>query len=125
MSDQHRAPSCQCKCAHQTQTDAEKQFNTSSLYHVPDGYTPWSIRNDYPSTTPAHDPTPLFGPDPITQSEKYLEAVKTYCLEGMVENDFVPQKNKVNLIDHLLFELSLHLSSALEETMVPRAMDAL
>ncbi|KIJ97424.1 hypothetical protein K443DRAFT_681521 [Laccaria amethystina LaAM-08-1] len=94
MSDQHRAPSCQCKCAHQTQTDAEKQFNTSSLYHVPDGYTPWSIRNDYPSTTPAHDPTPLFGPDPITQSEKYLEAVKTYCLEGMVENDFVPQKNK-------------------------------
>lgn len=105
------------------QSEAEKQFNTSSLYRVPDGYTPWSIRNDYPLDAPPSDATWL-NVDPINDSETYMGILKDYCLLGMPENDFVPQNNKVNLIDHFLFELSSHLSSALEKGLVSRPMDA-
>lgn len=109
---------------YRNQSEAEKQFNTSSLYRVPDGYTPWLIRNDYPSDVPPSDATWL-NVDPITDSESYMGIIKDYCLLGMPESDFVPQDNDVNLIDHFLFELSSHLSSALEKGLVSRPLDAL
>lgn len=118
---QQRGPSvCLCR----GQSEAEKQFNTSSLYHVPDGYTQWLIRNDYPPDAPPSDATWL-NVDPINDSESYMGVIKDYCLLGMPESDFVPQNNNVNLIDHFLFELSSHLSSALEKELVSRPVDAL
>ena len=106
------------------QSEAEKQFNTSSLYRVPDGYTPWLIRNDYPLDPPPSDAT-WHDVDPITDSESYMGIIKDYCLKGMRESDFVPQNNDVSLINHFFFELSSHLSSALEKGLVSRPVDAL
>lgn len=79
-------------------TIAEEQFHTSSLHNVPKGYTAWSIRNDYPPRIipPLPPNAPWLTVDPTQQPKMYLELVKEYCFEGMINNDFVPQDNKVN-----------------------------
>ena len=91
-------------------TPADAQFHTSSIYPVPQGFEAWKIRNDYPSRgprtqggvitvpgqlPPGDDPTPWLDVDFTTDPIRYLELVKEYFLEGMIEADFVPQKNTV------------------------------
>jgi hypothetical protein len=93
-------------------TAAEVQFHTSSIYTLPQGYTAWVIRNDYPSpfvgaqgggviTTPGQvpgqEPSLWLGVDFKTEPIKYLNLVKEYFLEGMFKADFVPQNNTVCL----------------------------
>jgi hypothetical protein len=112
------------KFAMSYQTPAQKQFHTSSIYPYPEGYTPFKIRNDYP-LTPKRDHYPWLQFDPKKQSGDYLNAVKEYVFEGMIDNEFDPRKNTVNLIDYLFFESSSHTSYILEERLVPRLMDAL
>ncbi|KAM5348282.1 hypothetical protein ACJ41O_008106 [Fusarium nematophilum] len=100
---------------------AKVQFHTSSIHPCPPGYTPWEIRNDYPtseilkSRTKSSDaaagfPTPPapglpgdyegkdapwlkidFRKDP----EKYAETIRLYCFDGMVDAGFKPQENLV------------------------------
>ncbi|KAF8974266.1 hypothetical protein BDZ97DRAFT_1690029 [Flammula alnicola] len=86
-------------------TPAELQFNTSSIYTVPPGYIAWQIRNDYPPPKPRDAELAPEGPpagtpdapwldiDPIKNSSYYMEIIKQYCFDGMVNNDFIPQKN--------------------------------
>jgi len=79
---------------------AAQQFNTSSLFAVPDGYKPWKISNDYPKRPNPPEPmsssnAPWLSIDPTTHAGDYMAAVKKYCLEGMLESDFVVQNNKV------------------------------
>lgn len=106
------------------QTPAQKQFHTSSIYPYPEGYTPFKIRNDYPLVAEV-DHYPWLQFDPTKQSKAYLNAVKEYVFKGMIDNEFDPWKNKVNLINHLVFESSSHLPSTSGEKLVPRPMDAL
>ena len=108
-----------------SKTPAQIQFDTSSVYRYPDsGYTLWKICNDYPSTA-EHDDYPWLQYDPMKDSEKYLNTIKEYCFEGMINNDFDPWKNKVTLIDYLFFKLSSYVSSALVQKLVQHPMDAL
>jgi len=92
---------------------AEQEFHTSSNYVAPKGYIPWVIANDYPilpqaassayggpvtdpgRLPPGSDPTPWLQVDFKTEPLKYINLVKEYFLEGNIEADFVPQKNKV------------------------------
>jgi len=87
-------------------TDAEAQFHKSSIYQLPDGYTAWVIRNDYPAPfspadrgggimpeIPGADPNPWLEVDFKTQPIKYIELLKEYFMEGQIESDFTPQKN--------------------------------
>lgn len=98
-----------------TPSDANAQFNTSSIYGRPTGYTGalWQIRNDYPTVSQAASLPPLPGQpgtplptEPIefspwmavnfeTQPALYAEVVKAYCFEGNVSTDFVVQNNTV------------------------------
>ncbi|KAG8916776.1 hypothetical protein FRC00_014405, partial [Tulasnella sp. 408] len=91
--------------------DAEAQFNTSSQYPVPQGWSGpvWKIKNDYPqpftaSAASGYDGLPL--PDvpveaPWTQIDftqnplEYAMLVKEYCWEGNRPVDFVVQENTV------------------------------
>lgn len=94
------------------------QFNTSSMYIVPQGYTAWQIRNDYPlpkpkDLTPGGPPpgvpdAPWLNEDPIANPARYLEIAKEYCLEGMIPVDFVPQKNKVRVLYHVGKNVLMH-----------------
>jgi hypothetical protein len=84
-------------------TQAEQQFHTSSVYDVLNGYTAWSIRTDYPSPdstrqqlTPGPD-APWLTVNPFKDPQGYLEIVKEYCFDGMVNNDFIPQDNTMSL----------------------------
>ena len=82
-------------------TPAEAQFNTSSAYPLPTGFEAWKIRNDYPAPKPkdlsgkAPPDTPWLAIDPTKNPEHYLNIIREYCFEGMIGNDFIPQKNKV------------------------------
>ena len=103
---------------------AEAEFNTSSLYSPPKGYTGelFSIKNDYPTYVPSkdasvsakgsndwptlpapgeRDPLPDYYPwlgkqykDP-KEAYEYCMLVKKYCWEGNVNNGFRVEKNKV------------------------------
>jgi len=73
---------------------ASDQFSTSSQFPVPEGREPWKIRNDYPTATGPLD-APWLDIDPTGDPREYMAVVKKYCLEGMVENNFIPQNNKV------------------------------
>jgi hypothetical protein len=95
------------------ETAAEAQFHTSSIYPLPAGFTAWVIRNDYPHPAaaaqggevipapgqlpPGQDPIPWLEVNFKEQPIKYIQLVKEYFLEGMIESDFVPQKNQVCL----------------------------
>ncbi|KAF4980840.1 hypothetical protein FZEAL_3238 [Fusarium zealandicum] len=101
---------------------ADKEFHTSSQHTAPPGYTPWKIRNDYPTSdllksqnkatklTPGSPPTlplPGYGDDFEGENapwlkidfeknpELYAEAIREYCFDGMVPADFRPQDNTV------------------------------
>ncbi|KAL6915241.1 hypothetical protein ACHAPO_011103 [Fusarium lateritium] len=101
---------------------AEKEFHTSSQHPAPPGYTPWKIRNDYPtsdllkskknvkSLVPGNLPAlplPGYGDDFEGENapwlkvdfkknpELYAETIREYCFDGMVPADFRPQDNKV------------------------------
>jgi hypothetical protein len=85
-------------------SEADTQFNTSSIYRVPSGYTAWEISNDYPrphdgvlppSGQLPNDPTSWLEVDFKTKPYRYLQLIKEYFLEGMIESDFVPQRNQV------------------------------
>ncbi|KAG8693645.1 hypothetical protein FRC08_008990 [Ceratobasidium sp. 394] len=75
-------------------TPAEQQFRTSSLFPAPSSLTlkRWEIRNDYPLESTPDACSPLnakwlqidFERDP----EAYANAVRSYCLEGMIQSDF-------------------------------------
>ncbi|KAG9081994.1 hypothetical protein FRC07_014356, partial [Ceratobasidium sp. 392] len=79
---------------------AERQFRTSSLFPVPASadLKRWEIRNDYPlkpATNAGGSTSALwlqidFEKDP----EGYAKAVRSYCLEGMVQSDFDASKCK-------------------------------
>lgn len=107
------------------ETAAQVQFNTSSIHVAPAGYTPWQIRNDYPTSEilksrnktksnssgmpliPAPGPAPGLGDDLEGENapwrrfdyekepEKYAEAIRKYCFDGMVEAKFRPQDNSI------------------------------
>jgi len=121
-------------------TPAEEQFNTSSIHDPPAGYTRWTISNKYPSskstitsigTLPGlpgqlpdgSDAAPWLEIDFKKDPRYYMDVVKEYCLEGMIECDFAVASNKVisSLFCHKLSELELHVGKAL----VPCSMDAL
>ena len=103
---------------------AEAEFNTSSKYSPPKGYTGelFNIKNDYPTgfqskvasssakdstrwpTLPAPgergplaDYTPWLGKDykDPKQAYEYCMLVKNYCWEGNANNGFRIEKNKV------------------------------
>jgi hypothetical protein len=122
-------------------TPAEIQFNTSSVHDPPPGYTAWKISNKYPppkstisSTVDAlpglpgqlpngYGDAPWLEIDFKKDPRYYMDVVKEYCLEGMIECDFAVASNKVisSLFCHKLSELKLHVGKAL----VPCSMDAL
>ncbi|KAG9000803.1 hypothetical protein FRB90_011740 [Tulasnella sp. 427] len=89
---------------------AKVQFNTSSNWPVPAGWTGWKIRNDYPQPAPLKaastpgDALALPLPDVKVESPwlrhdfrkdplGYAKVVKEYCWEGNRETDFVVQEN--------------------------------
>jgi len=87
-------------------TPAEIQFCISSIHPIPTGYTGWKIRNDYPSPKPGDlapniplpggkEDVPWLDVDPREDPEQYLNIIQEYCFEGMINNDFIPQKNQV------------------------------
>lgn len=98
-----------------TPSDAKVQFDTSSVYSRPNGYTGplWQIRNDYPTVSQVTSLPPLPGqpgtPVPTEPMElspwmavdfekqpaNYADLVKEYCFEGNVPTDFVVQNNTV------------------------------
>lgn len=98
---------------------ALRHFQTSSLWPVPRDYQRpgWNIRNDYPGRRESQlrslDPSdwatsipPSGGPEDTQWSTidfrvnplAFCEAVKQYCWDGNVENQFVVQNNKVRLL---------------------------
>src|ERR1700730_2824952 len=125
------------------ETAAEAQFHTSSVYPVPKGYTAWEIRNDYPipnlnfqriqsiqkkqksvglpiGLPPGEqDPTPWRDVDFQADPVKYLELVKEYFLEGMIESDFVLKNNTVRFLSLHCWQLGFTMNN-LGQTMVSR-----
>ena len=89
-------------------TQAEIEFNTSSYDTSPPGYPEWKIRNDYPppkseNLTPGGPPAgtldaPWLNVDPFANRAQYMDVIKEYCFEGMIDVDFVPQKNAVKFV---------------------------
>jgi hypothetical protein len=123
-------------------TDAEAHFHTSSIYKVPDGHTAWVIRNDYPGPRvaaqgggvitapgqlpPGMDPTPWLHVDFKTNPIEYMQLVKEYFLEGMIESDFVPQNNQVCFFSNCDIHATMTMrTDCVGETMVSRFVDAL
>jgi hypothetical protein len=93
-------------------TPAEEQFNTSSIYNPPAGYKRWTISNKYPSSKstitgigalpglPGQLPdgsgdAPWLEIDFKKDPRYYMDVIKEYCLEGMIECDFEVASNKV------------------------------
>src|ERR1700683_4716057 len=121
-------------------TPAEVQFNTSSVHDPPPGYTAWKISNKYPppkstisSTVDAlpglpgqlpngYGDAPWLEIDFKKDPRYYMDIVKEYCLDGMIECDFEVASNEV--ISLLLFEVS-ELNPFVGKALVPRSMDAL
>lgn len=72
-------------------------------YQPPDTYTGplFHLSQNYPATLPGGPPPAFFKLLPtkfsndFEQWRPYVEAVKQYCLEGNVENDWVVQKNPI------------------------------
>ena len=95
-----------------SQHSAIAEFHTSSYYDVPKGYDAWLIRNDYPAPyaraqggpiipspgqlPPGNEPTPWLDVDFKTDPNRYIQLIKEYFMEGMLESNFVPQKNNVS-----------------------------
>jgi hypothetical protein len=77
-------------------------------YQPPSDYkgTIFTLSQNYPKALPSRPPPDFFKllPSPLTNDfEKwrpYAEAVKHYCLEGNVENDWYVEKNKVRAWYH-------------------------
>lgn len=77
-------------------------------YQPPSSYkgTIFTLSQNYPKALPSSPPPDFFKllPSPLTNDfEKwrpYAEAVKNYCLEGNVENDWYVEKNKVRAWYH-------------------------
>jgi hypothetical protein len=76
-------------------TPAEEQFHTSSLFPVPAGYEKWLIRNDYPTGWTEQMWDAPWTDIPLDKPGEIMKIMKEYCFEGMVENNFIPQKNRV------------------------------
>lgn len=104
-------------------TEAKIQFETSSIHPCPKEFTPWQIRNDYPTTEtmetqmkvkasastsgmPSLPPpglpgdfegedAPWFKFDFKENPEDYAEAIRRYCFEGNVQAGFKLQENKI------------------------------
>jgi len=95
-------------------TPAKAQFDTSSIHRAPKGYKPWEISNDYPppkseaSSLPGrpgqlpggYGDAPWLEIDFKHDSKYYMDIIKEYCLEGMLECDFAAASNKVRTWYH-------------------------
>jgi hypothetical protein len=96
MSDSHSDTSSAC-----SDSDAKKQFDTSSMYPPPDGYDGplFAIRNDYPAqsaeTRSDHPWLDIDFTEGPAKSKEYIETLLDYCFDGMPECDFVPKENEV------------------------------
>ncbi|QRW01412.1 hypothetical protein RhiLY_00409 [Ceratobasidium sp. AG-Ba] len=83
-------------------TPAERQFSTSSLFPPPSSTSVklWNIRNSYPAEPPSDACTPSNAPwlliDFRKNPEEYAHAVRSYCLEGMIQSDFDAHKCMVS-----------------------------
>ncbi|KAF5605843.1 hypothetical protein FPANT_1092 [Fusarium pseudoanthophilum] len=106
-------------------TEAQVQFHTSSIHPTPVGFSPWQIRNDYPTSdilkarlkaqkddSLPHAPSPLipapglpgdfegenapwFKYDYEKEPEKFAEAIREYCFDGNVDKEFRLNENKI------------------------------
>ena len=59
----------------------------------------FKLRQDYPKTMPGADKIPKFFEIPFDNKDKWKDwimAVRDHCFEGMIDVDFVAQKNKIN-----------------------------
>lgn len=57
----------------------------------------FQLRQDYPKTMPGNDQIPDFFKIPFDDKTKWMDwimAVRDYCFDGMIDVDFVAQKNK-------------------------------
>ena len=82
-------------------TPAEVQFQTSSAFPTPKGWTGpvWSIRNDYPTMLPrTRLDAPWLHIDFMSDPERYALTIKEYCFDGNRPVDFVVQENTVRRI---------------------------
>ena len=96
---------------------AVAEFNISSIEAVPPGFNAWQIRNDYPPPAvnvqggpipagpdplPGFEPTPWLDVDFQADPTQYINLIKEYFMEGMIQADFVPQDNHVRrfLLSH-------------------------
>lgn len=106
-------------------TEAQVQFHTSSIHPTPVGFSPWQIRNDYPTSdilkaslkaqkdgSLPHAPSPLIPApglpgdfegknapwlkvDYEKDPEQFAKTIKEYCFDGNVEKDFRLNENTV------------------------------
>ncbi|KAG5806293.1 hypothetical protein H9Q74_007850 [Fusarium xylarioides] len=106
-------------------TEAQVQFHTSSIHPTPVGFSPWQIRNDYPTSdilkaslkaqkndSLPHAPSPLipapglpgdfegenapwFKYDYEKEPKKFAEAIREYCFDGNVDKEFRLNENKI------------------------------
>jgi hypothetical protein len=88
-------------------TPAEQEFHTSSRFQVPAGYEKWLIRNDYPSGWTQQMWDAPWTDLPLDDPTTFMQVMKEYCFEGMVENNFIPQNNHVR---HLSYSHPLSLT---------------
>jgi hypothetical protein len=106
-------------------TEAQVQFHTSSIHPTPVGFSPWQIRNDYPTSdilkgrlkeqkdgSLPHAPSPLipapgFGDDFEGKNAPWLKVdyekdpelfakiIREYCFDGNVDTEFRLNENKI------------------------------
>lgn len=106
-------------------TEAQVQFHTSSIHPTPVGFSPWQIRNDYPTSdilkaslkaqkdgSLPHAPSPLIPApglpgdfegknapwlkvDYEKDPEQFAKIIREYCFDGNVEKDFRLNENTV------------------------------
>ncbi len=70
--------------------DFDTQFPNQSVF---------KLRQDYPSTMPSNSEIPKFFEIPFDKKDKWKDwimAVRDYCFDGMIDVDFVAQKNKTH-----------------------------
>ena len=73
-----------------------KEFHRPSYNDLPTNWKEPSFkpRLNYPAQCPQRSGMPWENIDFKKEPEKYMQAILEYCLDGNVESEFVPQKNK-------------------------------
>jgi hypothetical protein len=75
--------------------DARHELSKSSFYECLTGYPCFKLSNSYPKSKPQDTIYPWLQYDFKTDSEKYMEAVFKYVIEGNIEVDWDISKNSV------------------------------